>query len=158
MTYLDRPIEYCGLSEQCLNALRDCGYSTIGEVLEQSDKALLSTRRIGPAFVREIRKVSNVMTPEGRIKAKITKLLQSYKNLYYFMPVPNGYGQSSLDYIGCIKGTFFAIEAKRPGGQPTPRQLIQIAAIARSGAQVFIVDDDECAQFSALRAFLDANA
>jgi penicillin-binding protein-related factor A (putative recombinase) len=38
------------------------------------------------------------------------------------MPVPSGYGESTLDYIGCYKARFFAIETKKPGGKLTPRQ------------------------------------
>ena len=55
------------------------------------------------------------MTPEGKVKARIDRLLKSYgDDLYLFKPVQSGFGTRTLDYLGCILGGFFAIEAKRP--------------------------------------------
>lgn len=82
------------------------------------------------------------MTPEGRVKRKVSALLKSTPGLYYFMPVPSGYGESSLDYIGCYRGLAFFIETKAPGKKPTSRQLMTIAAIERSGGRVFVIDGD----------------
>lgn len=64
------------------------------------------------------------MTPEGKVKAEIKKVLDAEgADLHYYMPVPAGYGKPHLDYIGCFFGLFFAIEAKAPGvKKPTPRQ------------------------------------
>jgi hypothetical protein len=82
-------------------------------------------------------------TPEGKIKRKITALLKEYEpELFYNMPVPGGYGESLLDYIGCIRGCFFAIEAKAPGKKPTERQGQIISRIKDAGGEVFIIDDD----------------
>jgi hypothetical protein len=81
-------------------------------------------------------------TPEGKVKATVSKLLRATPNVYCFMPVPGGYGQSTLDYIGCCNGHFFAIETKRPGGRPTDRQRYIIEAIKRSGGAVFVIDGD----------------
>jgi len=81
-------------------------------------------------------------TPEGRVKHKITNILKAVKGIYYFMPVPSGYGESSLDYLGSLNGKFFAIEAKKPGGKPTDRQEKIIALIERSGGAVFVIDGD----------------
>lgn len=86
------------------------------------------------------------MTPEGKIKKKIKVVLDNYKchNIYVYMSVPGGYGASTLDYIGCLYGRFFAIEAKRPGGKPTPRQEALIELKMRpAGAAVFVIDGDE---------------
>lgn len=85
------------------------------------------------------------MTPEGRIKQKIKKVLDIYKEdgIYYFMPVPGGYGKSTLDYLGFFYGFGFAVEAKAPGEKPTPRQEGTIADIGRSGAPVFVIDGEE---------------
>lgn len=33
------------------------------------------------------------------------------------MPVQTGYGQRAADFIGCYKGRYFAIEAKRADGK-----------------------------------------
>lgn len=82
------------------------------------------------------------MTPEGKIKKIVSTYLRQVPGLWYTMPVPSGYGESTLDYIGCYEGRFFAIETKKPGGKPTPRQLQTIAAMERSGAKCFIIDGD----------------
>lgn len=81
-------------------------------------------------------------TPEARVKRKVSDFLKSVSGLYYFMPVPSGYGESSLDYLGCYNGKFFAIETKKPGGKPTSRQEQIISAIKRSGGTVFVIDGD----------------
>jgi hypothetical protein len=84
------------------------------------------------------------MTPEGRIKKKLKDLLDSYgKALYYYMPVPSGYGKSTIDYLGCARGRFFGIEAKgRPDQGPTVRQEGVIEDILAAGGVVFVVNDD----------------
>jgi hypothetical protein len=87
------------------------------------------------------------MTPEGKIKQKIKKILDNYgSRIYVYMPVPGGYGKSTLDYLGFIDGRGFAIEAKRPGKEPTTRQQIIRAEIERSGTPVFLINDDESLQ------------
>lgn len=81
-------------------------------------------------------------TPEGKVKKKVSDYLKSVSGLYYFMPVPSGYGESTLDYIGCYRGRFFAIETKKPNGKPTSRQLQIISAMQRAGGDVFVIDGD----------------
>lgn len=83
------------------------------------------------------------MTPEGRVKAKLNRLLAKYETIYKFMPVPGGYGSSSLDYVLCVGGRFLAIETKAPGKQPTPRQHKIIEQIEAAGGLVFVFDGDE---------------
>ena len=84
-------------------------------------------------------------TPEGKVKAKIDKLLKSYgPELYYFKPVQSGYGAPSLDYLCCYKGYFFAIEAKADAKKkPTPRQELTIKQIFDAGGTAFVVDNDD---------------
>jgi hypothetical protein len=81
-------------------------------------------------------------TPEGKVKRKVSDFLKGVEGLYYFMPVPSGYGESTLDYIGCYHGRLFAIETKKPGGKPTGRQEQIISAITRAGGAVFVIDGD----------------
>lgn len=81
-------------------------------------------------------------TPEGKVKRKVSGLLKATPGVWYDMPVPSGFGGSTLDYIGCYLGRFFAVETKAPGKKPTPRQLQTIAAIERSGGKVFVIDGD----------------
>jgi len=93
------------------------------------------------------------MTPEGRIKQRVSALLKSYNGMYYYMPVPSGYGESTLDYIGCFKGKFFSVETKAPGKKPTSRQMQTKAAMERAGGVVFIIDSEDV---SALKNWLDS--
>lgn len=83
------------------------------------------------------------MTPEGKVKAAVNKLLDRYKSLYRFMPVPGGFGASSLDYLLCVNGRFLAIETKAPGKKPTDRQKMVIGQIRRAGGTCFVIDGDE---------------
>jgi hypothetical protein len=82
---------------------------------------------------------------EARVKVWIKAVLAKYKKhgIYYFMPVPSGYGTSTLDYLGFLNGYGFAIEAKRTDGQPTARQRSIITRIAQSGVPVFLIKDQD---------------
>lgn len=81
------------------------------------------------------------MTPEGKVKARIKKVLDNYKGrIYTYMPVPGGFGKPTLDYIGFFHGRGFAIEAKKPRGEPTERQDGTIADMRAAGARVFVID------------------
>lgn len=91
------------------------------------------------------------MTPEGRVKEKIKKVLDIYRDrVYVFMPVPNGYGKTTVDYLGIFHGLGFAIEAKRPGKRPTSKQLAVLEEVVAAGGVSFAVSDDE-----ELQAFAD---
>jgi hypothetical protein len=87
------------------------------------------------------------MTPEGKVKQKVKGILAQY-GVYYYMPVQTGYGLTSLDFIGCYNGLFFAIETKAEGKRMTDRQLVVAKQMFEAGAQVFLVaglDDRELA-------------
>jgi hypothetical protein len=91
------------------------------------------------------------MTPEGKVKAAVSKFLKSLgEDCYYEMPVPSGFGKSGLDYTGTYFGRSFYIETKKPGGKPTPRQLGTIAKQRRAGAAVFVIDSPTCDEFVSL--------
>lgn len=81
------------------------------------------------------------MTPEGKVKNKVKGLLRCFP-VYWHMPVQNGMGSPSLDFICCVKGLYFAIETKAPGGKPTPRQEDTINKIQQAGGRVFVIDGD----------------
>ena len=84
------------------------------------------------------------MTPEGKVKQKITKYLKSlWPDVWYFMPVPGGFGVRTVDYIGCYKGLLFAIEAKRPGKEPTALQQLTMDEVRTAGGAAFLINDDE---------------
>ena len=79
------------------------------------------------------------MTPEGKVKQAIVKSLKEV-GAYYFMPVQNGMGAPSLDFLVCHGGKFIGIEAKAPGKKPTPRQELTMRAMQESQGIVFVVD------------------
>ena len=81
-------------------------------------------------------------TPEGKVKQKVSRLLRETASVYYHMPVPGGFGGTTLDYIGSHVGRFFAIETKKPGGKPTDRQKQIISQIEEAGGKVFVIDGD----------------
>lgn len=82
------------------------------------------------------------MTPEGRVKEKIKRKLKAV-GAYYHMPVQNGMGAPSLDFIGCHRGRYFGIEAKAPGKLPTERQKLTMLQIVDAGGAVFVVSEDK---------------
>ena len=72
------------------------------------------------------------MTPEGKVKAQVRKILDAYKSplVYYFMPTTGGYGRSGIpDFVGCVYGNFFAIECKAGKGKTTALQDRELARI-----------------------------
>lgn len=81
------------------------------------------------------------LTPEGKVKEKVKRLLKKY-NCYYFMPVQTGYGAPTLDILVCAGGVFLAIETKAPGKKPTARQELTISEIRRAGGLTIVVDGD----------------
>lgn len=91
------------------------------------------------------------MTPEGRVKDQIKKLLKRY-HVYYHMAVLNGMGAPSLDFVCCHRGRYIAIEAKAPDKKPTARQEVTMAEMAAAGAFVFAVSCD--AELAVLEAYL----
>lgn len=82
------------------------------------------------------------MTPEGKIKQKVKALLLKY-GAYYHMPVQNGMGAPSLDFVGCHNGRFFGIETKPGKKQPTPRQTQTMANMSAAGGMVLLVNELE---------------
>ena len=85
-------------------------------------------------------------TPEGKVKKKIKKILDSYPDLYYRMPVPSGFGKRELDFHCCFRGLYFAIEAKAPTKEPTPLQADEIGQIEAAGGKAFVINDDRGVQ------------
>jgi len=80
------------------------------------------------------------MTGEGRVKEAVKKLLKQY-GAYYHMPVQNGMGKPSLDFIGCHRGMFFAIETKAGKALPTPRQALTIQEMEAASSRCFVINE-----------------
>ena len=81
-------------------------------------------------------------TPEAKRKTWVKALLKRY-GVYNYMAVPVGYGKSTLDFLCCHKGRFFAVETKRGGKDLTPRQKIIKEEIEDAGGVVFRVRERE---------------
>jgi hypothetical protein len=92
----------------------------------------------------------------GRGKARQGKVLESVIKVavkrrlkeigaHQHWPVQLGMGEPTLDCIGCYQGSYFAIETKAPGKQPTPRQRLTIEKIRQAGGTVFVIDSIEAA-------------
>ena len=81
-------------------------------------------------------------TPEGRVKNKIKKILKAH-DVWYYMPVPGGYGAPILDFICSHHGVTFGIEAKAPGKQPTARQNATMRDMDIHNIQCFVIDGEE---------------
>lgn len=100
------------------------------------------------------------ITPEGRVKKKIKALLTAYeKHVWYDMPVPGGYGKSTVDFYGLCRGQFFAVEAKAHGKHPTKLQQRLLREIRDKGGATFIIGSDHGTDDSAfydLEAWLEA--
>jgi len=82
------------------------------------------------------------VTPEGRVKEKVKKVLREH-NAYYHCPVQNGMGAPSLDFIGCHKSSYFSIETKAGKGKPTPRQETTIKQIRDAGGLAFVINEHD---------------
>lgn len=95
------------------------------------------------------------ITPEGKVKKVVTALLRKYEPRVYFnMPVPNGYGESMLDYVGCANGRFFMVETKRPGKTRTDRQSQCAGRVNRAFGMVFTIDAVDDPRLAELEAWI----
>jgi len=81
------------------------------------------------------------ITPEGKVKAAVRKLLVEF-GIYYFSPSANGYGRAGIpDIICCFGGRFIAIECKAGKGVTTALQDRELAAIRTAGGMTMVVNE-----------------
>lgn len=81
------------------------------------------------------------MTPEGKVKAKVRKMLTE-AGVYYAMPVTGGFGNSGVpDFLICAQGVFAAIECKANGGKPTALQRKHMDEIEKAGGFAVVIDE-----------------
>lgn len=81
------------------------------------------------------------MTPEGKVKDKVKKILKEL-NAYYVMPVTGGYGSSGApDILVCYDGRFFGIECKAGDNQPTALQMKHLTDIRNAGGLSMVVNE-----------------
>ena len=87
------------------------------------------------------------MTPEGKVKAKVKKVLDSL-GCYHFSPQTGGYGRSGVpDIIACINGRFVGIECKSGTNQPTALQKNNIDRINACKGLGIIVNESNIEVF-----------
>lgn len=83
------------------------------------------------------------ITPEGKVKDEVKRVL-NFHCAYWFMPRGSTFGTAGVpDFIGCINGRFFAVEAKSAIGKLTAMQKLQLAKIEEKGGKVFVVRDSD---------------
>ena len=83
------------------------------------------------------------MTPEGKVKAKVVKLLKEFR-VYYFYPVTGGFGRSGVpDVICCVAGYFFGIECKAGKGKTTMLQELNLKKIIEAGGVALVIREDD---------------
>jgi hypothetical protein len=83
------------------------------------------------------------MTPEGKLKQQIDKVLAQLPNCYRYCPPGSPFGKRGLDRYCCINGRFVAIEVKAPGEKPTKLQLRTMFEINAAGGRAFWCDSFE---------------
>lgn len=82
------------------------------------------------------------MTPEAKVKARVTKLLKE-RGAYYAMPVAGGFGNAGVpDILVCYKGRFVGIECKAGKGQTTALQDKHLQDIRNAGGEALVVRED----------------
>ena len=83
------------------------------------------------------------LTPEGKVKRRLTEMLRRHK-VWYFFPGNNGFGKSGLpDIIAIVRGRFVGIEVKADKTKkPTALQWKTGREIKEAGGDWFLVYDD----------------
>lgn len=95
------------------------------------------------------------MTPEGKVKDKVKKLLKQHR-AWYFLPVSNGMGVHGIpDIISCVPvtitqemvgeqiGLFVGIETKRDNiNKVTPRQQLQLNKIEEAAGIALVINNE----------------
>ena len=91
-------------------------------------------------------------TPEKAVKTRIAEILHSH-GAYYVMPMTFGFGASGHpDFVGCIYGMAFGIEAKATAKQkPRTLQLKRLQELHDAGGLAMVVHSGTVEQ---LRLFL----
>ncbi len=81
------------------------------------------------------------MTPEGKVKTKVVKILKEL-GVYYFYPVMGGFGRSGIpDIICCVAGYFLGVECKAGNNKPTPLQEAEMEKIRTAGGHTLVVNE-----------------
>jgi pantoate kinase len=80
-------------------------------------------------------------TPESKVKDKIKTILKKH-GVYFAMPIGTMYGNSGVpDFLCCVAGHFFAIEAKAGKGTTTALQDKHIREIMAQGGTAMVINE-----------------
>ena len=95
------------------------------------------------------------MTPEGKIKARVDKLLHQRK-VWFYSPQAGPYGRAGIpDRVAIVRGQFVGIEVKADRTKkPTQLQRNCMTQIEAAGGKCFLVFDDET--LNLLKDYIDA--
>jgi len=93
------------------------------------------------------------LTPEAKVKRKVTAVLKKHK-CWYFFPASNGFGRAGIpDIIAIVDGQFVGIECKADEKkQPTQLQVQCGEQIEASGGKWFLVRGAD--ELEALEAYI----
>lgn len=88
------------------------------------------------------------MNNERDVKTACKKLFAEL-NVWYFMPVMNGFGVQGIpDIVGACNGHMFGVECKYGSNKPTPLQVTQITRMQSHKIPVWVVSDRNFAEFA----------
>lgn len=87
------------------------------------------------------------MTPEGKVKAQVKRMLDM-QDIWYCKPAGVGYGRAGIpDIIACAYGHFLAIECKAGRGKTTALQDRELQAIRTSRGIAFVIWEEDLEGF-----------
>lgn len=91
-----------------------------------------------------------MVTPEGKVKAKVKKVLKAL-GAYYVMPATGGYGSSGApDFLVCYNGRFVGIECKAGDNQPTALQNENLLNIRNAGGWGLVINEKNVGELEEL--------
>jgi len=81
-------------------------------------------------------------TPESKVKSRIKLILEDL-GCYFFMPIGGPYSRIGVpDFVGCLNGMFFSIEAKAGKGKTTALQARELQRIKDAGGFAIVVNEE----------------
>ena len=90
------------------------------------------------------------MTPEGKVKEAIKKILKTH-DVYFTMPIGTGFGSAGVpDFVICHKGVFIGVEAKSGTNKASALQLEHIDRIRKRGGHALVVNEDNYGELNEL--------
>lgn len=84
------------------------------------------------------------MKKEADVKAEVKRVLNTFgPRIWWYMPVPNGFGMQGVpDFICSIGGRFVGIETKFGKNGLSQYQIKQMRAIVDTGAAHMVINED----------------